>query len=866
MQIEKSASSSSLPTEGGFFSKPSRIKNFVSEVISKNYSFHLWRLLIQDKGNFRELKQALKPNKILEKILYLIPTILAIWFSSPWSGDFFYFWDQNIILNDKSLFFNGFHLFDGRFGFGLYGYFLILPLYSIFQGMTSNLPLGFTLQAIFIFNSAFFGIYFLIKQLTFDLTGKNLPKFKILAFVLGLLYLTNWDTLLNVLQIQLAQNYFWAFMHLYLYFWQKYLRFGKNLNLFFLLLTTFQLIISFAHPSQVLNFIFLNLVITGYTLFYQKLDFTRFIKASAVTFFAALPIFTQMLLSYQAISGAIYSSDTLSGDAGIRAWFLNDIARFSLPAILSLSYQWKAYIFNPNSNWSELVNDLETKSYVFAQKYFWLPWVNYLLILPVLYFILSPLVSKKTNLFIFNSTQKEQLSLTKKLNLKNTNLNSLDLEQNKNNLEIKNSGKAIKKLGPAYYLTFFWFICLGFLASFSGPLLDFWNILFRFVPNIFLFYRFLDHKFGITYLIVYFLLIATSFALIKNQKLQKTFLGIITLVSVLNTFVFWQKDYLSSYSRTTIPDEYNQVCNYLKNNSTRTIKYPYSLEYLQILELKSGQKQVSNDLFVSNCNHPVLVQRLVNTVADREINELYQNLVTKPEVFLNKAPIYGIDTLLIEKTFVPNARFYDSATQQEKDQVLGLLEKNYKDKLVFNGEKLLVYQFTKTPIFEMFDLSKNQDIIEGARNSVSQNFEIQKLSPTKYRLDIKLLSNQKDLVFKTTFADWQAKVLYPDKSYKILPHYKAFNYANGWSLDSIFCPDCNTENLIIEIELKPQKVFLYVTIISLLAIVFILTSDFLFIPKSHKINFLKNSTKVSTNHISKEIKNSNQKKKIHLFK
>jgi hypothetical protein len=760
------------------------------------------------RRNIKELREKVNKNKKIY-LINLIPLVLSLIYLYPFDGKFYYFWDQSILLSDKSSFWDGFYIFQERNGLGNLGYYIIFSFYSIFNLLFSPL-LGWYLQTISIVTVAFWGIFLLTSEieriaknywnkdggpekkkdktagLNFkleDTIKKYIPLLisnnysTILKILLATFYVVNLDTQLNVFRLQLAQNFFWSFIPLCSFLLMRILQKRNYLSWVGYGLSLLFLFISFSHPSQTLNYFFVSGVFVLLLIIFSKIKWERLIYVSVLNGLIFLPIFIQMVTSYNNISESIYTSGNFSEWEVVREWFSGQSDRFKTHNILSYNFSTEA--FNPiySIPWPDFIIAEQNRTH------------NNLSGNPIYYFNLSLLVLLVTSLFGYN----------------------------------------LLRFKRYLFVSYFWFLFIfsvAFMGMFEGVFNSLFNYLVKIVPQIFMFYRFLDQKFGSVF---YLFLITLLFVTVITQKnktvkiFYTSWIALIVFVTFLNFSVV--RPYSSPNNRAYIPEEYPQTCEKIKENSFRTLKFPYSKDYLNTVRLDDQTRIISNDFFLANCNHPIISVRTNGLQEEKEWRLMYKNLISNPEKFLDNLQEYSIDSLLVEKHFIPNHRFYDVGSEQEKNYLIKQIENNYQEKVILDNQYFTIYKFADASPLSLVGNDKNEERID-----------YQRISPTLYKLNIDNFNQDSKLLFKFDFnRNWALSTNYSPigiNSVNLFPQEEYDQSFNSWKLNykSIasnceprFCKknDDGSLDLNLTLFLNTQR---YFEIAGILSPIFILTT------------------------------------------
>ena len=246
-----------------------------------------------------------------------IPLLIALYIYNPFDNTLTFYWDQSYLLEDKNIFYNLFFFMQERFGFGAYGYYLNFIVYSIFSFIFGP-GKGMDITMILLIQSAFWGVYLLLKEIT---QAKN----KLIIYLLALLYVVSFETQLNVYRTVIAQNFLWGLLPLVLFLTIKVLRSNLIRWQIYLAIALFFFQVSFAHPTSVLNYSFVLSAVLVLSFFRSKISAAKIIRIITLNILVFFPILLQILLMNAEVSGFIYNSNNTFGGDYILSWF--DVAK-----------------------------------------------------------------------------------------------------------------------------------------------------------------------------------------------------------------------------------------------------------------------------------------------------------------------------------------------------------------------------------------------------------------------------------------------------------------------------------------------------------------------------------------------------------
>ena len=742
---------------------------------------------------FEKIKLFIIRFNLIKILALLFPIILALYLFNPFDNTINFYWDQSLVLQDKSVFTSSFYFFQERFGFGVYGYYLNFTVYSLFSFLFGP-EKGMDVAMILLIQAAFWGMYLFLKEIT-----QSPNKFNL--YLLSLIYIVSIETQLNVYRSVISQNFLWGLLPLAAYFTIKVIR---NKSLWWqvgLAITLFFFQVSFSHPTSVINYV----LIIGLTLLLYlvsgKISWNKLVRIIAINIIVFFPIFLQIALMNKEVSGYIYNSSNPFGGDFVLSWYELGKARFQLSNIFRFNYFLISQVNTDTFDNESLLRISDNKISQALSIYSQLNFIN----LGIFLIILMPIIGTKKGLLNFKNSLLKIWSTIKTI-FKTKIFKSNVGESTKNEskiLEVQERIETPKSVIIYTITTFSAFFGVATMAMFQGPLLQFFGLIFKFAPSVFLLYRYLDVKFGAVFLTLILLALASTQNILKSKK-TKQFVNIFLII--LNIFYlgfFSTKFYISPYSQLEIPKEYAQTCNYLKQNSLRTIKFPYSYDFLHFTEI-SGQKVLSNDVFNQNCDQPLLSFRTLQVNDELSIIKLYDLMITNPSSFQNQMQNLGIDTLVVDKKFVPNNNWYRIFSEEQKTSLIDQIDVNFKAQKVSENEYFRVYKFS--PV-QPFYISNG-------------TLEYQKYNPTEYKLKINNITSDTKLEFQYSFGNWS--ITDPNSKYllgnSLLANYKGRNYNNTWDIKfkdlELDCPESYCQkngdgsfNLNLTLWYRPQIIF-----------------------------------------------------------
>jgi hypothetical protein len=372
---------------------------------------------------------------------------------------------------------------------------------------------------------------------------------------------------------------------------------------------------------------------------------------------------------------------------------------------------------------------------------------------------------------------------------------------------------------------------IAVMAMFQGPLLQLFGLVYKVVPTVFLLYRYLDAKFGVVFILVILIAVAASQKIIQRKIVQQLITVFLILLNVFYLGFISTKFFVSPYSQLEIPSQYNDTCKFLKQNSFRTIKAPYSYDFLQFSQI-SERQVLSNDVFTQNCDHPIITTRSLSGDTEFSIINLYNSMQSNPEQFKKDIKYFGIDTLMVDKKFVPNKSWYRIYSEEQKQELISNLEVNFKENKILENEYFVVYKFQPVAAFELS----------------SGNLSYTKNTPTDYNLRINNINQDVDLEFQYAFSNWRITD-YSSKYFlgdNLFQHTKARGFNNKWSIKLTDlqnnCPanyctknSDGSYNLNLELWYQPQIVYqeiMIIFIVILLSYISISTYSHLYVKKN----------------------------------
>jgi|GEM_PF-4163285 hypothetical protein len=736
-----------------------------------------------NKINFPKIiKNIYTKNFWIKFAAIFIPILISIFLFNPFDNTLTFYWDQSYLLEDKNVFSNLFFFMQERFGFGAYGYYLNFIVYSTFSFIFGP-GKGMDITMILLIQSAFWGVYLLLKEIT---QANN----KLVIYLLALLYIVSFETQLNVYRTVIAQNFLWGLLPLVLFLTIKVLRSNLIRWQIYLAITLFFFQVSFAHPTSVVNYSLVLSAVLILSFFRNKISLAKIIRIIVLNILVFSPILIQILLMSSEVSGFIYNSNNTFGGDFILSWYELGKDRFNLSNILRLNYFLESQIRTDTFDGEYLLRLSNLK----INNAFNVYTLASILNLGLFAIIIFPLVQGRKI------------------------LNKLNNQASKNDLNIYS------------YSAFFAMFSIAIMAMFQGPLLQLFGLVYRIIPTVFLLYRYLDAKFGVVFILIILIAVAASQKIIQGKIVQQLITVFLILLNVLYLGFLSTKFYVSPYSQLEIPSQYNDTCEYLKNNSFRTIKVPYSYDFLQFSEI-SDRKVLSNDVFTQNCNHPIITTRSLSGDSEFSIINLYNSMQSNPEQFKKDINYLGIDTLMVDKKFVPNKSWYRIYSEEQKQELISNLEVNFKENNVFENEYFIIYEFESTSAFE----------IDSGELIPIKN------SPTDYSLQIKNISKDTNLEFQYAFSNWRITD-YSSKYFlgnNLFQHTKGRGFNNKWSIKltdlqnncpETYCTKNNdgSYNLNLELWYQPQIVYQEIMIIFiaiLLSYISISTYSHLYVKK-----------------------------------
>lgn len=703
--------------------------------------------------NFSGIIKLIRSNfNLLNLFKLLLPLVIALYLYNPFDNSLIFFWDQSIVLEDKDVFNSSFFMFQERSGFGVYGYYINFIINSVFNFVLGPAK-GMDISMILLMQAAFWGAYLFLKEITNSKHNWNI-------YLLALIYIVSLETQFNVYRTNLGQNFLWGMLPLAGYLTIKVIRHNSIKWQFGLAACLFFLQVSFAHPTSIINYSF----IIAFTLILlrikDKISFSKIIRLVWINIIIFLPILLQILLINKEVSGFIYNSTDAFGSNFILSWYELGRERFQLNNVFTLNYFLETQIRQVNFNQDYLLSVSDAKINGAFKFYS----ITSLFNLGIFAIILLPIFYIK-----------------------------------------KGVDAARQRVDVLIYVacTLGALFGIAIMSMFQGPLLQFFGVVYKIFPSVFLLYRYLDAKFGVIFLLLILMAVASSYKLIAQIKIKNIINVFLLIISISYLGFFASKFYSSPYGQLEIPVEYSDTCNFLKQNSIRTIKFPYSFDVLHFTEI-SGQKVLSNDVFNQNCNHPIVSIRTLHPDDEVTITNLYNLMVTDPEAFKKEIQNFSIDTLVVDKNFVPNNNWYRIFSDEQKVQLLTFIETNFSENKVLENQYFRVYKFAKTsPLY----ISTGQ-------------IEYQKYNPTWYNLNIKNLDKDAILEFQYNYANWNisdlnSKVTLGDS---IFQHSKGRGFNNTWQLDyqnlkqncqPSYCKINDNGSLDLNLQLwyKPQIIY-----------------------------------------------------------
>lgn len=786
---------------------------------------------------FPSIKNSSLRNIILKIIPFLIPLGIALYLYNPFDNVFSFYWDQTILLQDKSIFTSSFYLFQERFGFGVYGYYINYIVYSIFN-LIFGPEKGIDIMMIALVQTAFWGTFLFIKEIT-----RNISNFNV--YLVALIYIISIEAQMNVYRTIIGQNFLWGFLPLTCYFTLKVIKENSIKWKFALAFTLLFLQVSFAHPTSIINYALVIGLTMLLSIVSTKFNLSKIIKIAVINIFVFLPILFQILLVNREVAGFIYNSSNAFSEGFVLSWYELGVGRFELRNILRLDYFLESQIRSETFNQESLVRIANTQISDIFNIYSWLSFINLgffiIIFLPILQFgnIFSKSLKQKLvspnkklsikyflkyftnlnfNFFKPNNKKKEKLLLAKnKLQAKlgddkiiNKEVYTIGIFE-KGILENENN-KAVLTYTITALIAM---LGVGILAMFQGPLLQLFGLIFKIVPSVFLLYRYLDAKFGVIFILFILLAISAAYNVIKSKKVKIAINVFLIFINIFYLGFFSTKYFISPYSQVEIPSEYSETCTYLKNNSFRTIKFPYSYDFLHFTNV-SDKQVLSNDIFNQNCEHSLLSIRTLPSGDETEIIKIYDLMVTSPDQFKQRMVDLSIDTIIVDKQFIPNYSWYRISTESEKSTLINQIDTNYSQNKAYENKYFAVYEFKPASPFYLSN----------------GNIAFNKANSTHYDLKINNITSDTTLEFQYTFGSWNltkpnTKYLLPDN---LFSHYKGRGFNNSWSINysslNQNCPNSYCQknedgsyNLSLQLWYKPQVIFeefmiIYIVILS----------------------------------------------------
>jgi hypothetical protein len=491
------------------------------------------------------------------------------------------------------------------------------------------------------------------------------------------------------------------------------------------------------------------------------------------------------------VSGFIYNSNNTFGGDYILSWYELGKDRFNLSNILRLNYFLESQIRTDTFDGEYLLRLSNLK----INNAFNVYTLASILNLGLFAIIIFPLVQGRKI------------------------LNKINDQANKNDLNIYS------------YSAFFAMFSIAVMAMFQGPLLQLFGLVYKVVPTVFLLYRYLDAKFGVVFILVILIAVAASQKIIQRKIVQQLITVFLILLNVFYLGFISTKFFVSPYSQLEIPSQYNDTCKFLKQNSFRTIKAPYSYDFLQFSQI-SERQVLSNDVFTQNCDHPIITTRSLSGDTEFSIINLYNSMQSNPEQFKKDIKYFGIDTLMVDKKFVPNKSWYRIYSEEQKQELISNLEVNFKENKILENEYFVVYKFQPVAAFELS----------------SGNLSYTKNTPTDYNLRINNINQDVDLEFQYAFSNWRITD-YSSKYFlgdNLFQHTKARGFNNKWSIKLTDlqnnCPanyctknSDGSYNLNLELWYQPQIVYqeiMIIFIVILLSYISISTYSHLYVKKN----------------------------------
>jgi len=707
------------------------------------------------------IKNIYTKDFLIKLIAIFLPLLISLYIYNPFDNILTFYWDQSYLLEDKTIFSNLFFFVQERYGFGVYGYYLNFIVYSLFSFIFGPAK-GMDITMLLLVQSAFWGVYFLLKEIT---QSSN----KLVIYLLALLYIVSFETQLNIYRTVIAQNFLWGLLPLVSFLTIKVFKSNLIRWQIYLVLALFFFQVSFAHPTSVINYSLVLSAVLLLSYFRNKFSLSKIIRVIIINIIVFSPILIQMLLMSSEVSGFIYNSNNSFGGDFILSWYELGKDRFDLSNILRLNYF--------------LESQVRTDTYD----------GEYLLRLSNLK------INNAFNVYSFASI----------LNLGLFAVIILPLIQDRKILGKINRVTSKNDLNTYSYATFFAMFCVAIMAMFQGPLLQLFGLIYRIVPTIFLLYRYLDAKFGVVFILAILIAFAASQKIIQGKIIQQFIVFFLILLNVFYLGFLSTKFYVSPYSQLEVPSEYNDTCKFLKQNSFRAIKFPYSYDFLQFSKI-SDRQVLSNDIFTQNCDHPIITTRSLSGDTEYSIINLYNSMQSNPEVFKKDIKYLGIDTLVVDKKFIPNKSWYRIYSDDQKSTLISNLESNFNEYKILENEYFVVYKFQSVGAFELS----------------SGNLSYTKYTPTDYNLRINNINQDVDLEFQYAFSSWRIT----DSSSKyflgdnLFQHTKSRGYNNKWSIKFTDlqnnCPAsyCSKNsdgsyNLNLELWYQPQILYQEIMII-----------------------------------------------------
>lgn len=737
-----------------------------------------------NKINFPKIiKKLYKKDFWIKFIAIFIPLLIALYIYNPFDNILTFYWDQSYLLEDKSIFYNLFFFVQERYGFGAYGYYLNFIVYSLFSFIFGPAK-GMDVTMLILVQSAFWGGYLLLKEIT---QSSN----KLVIYLLALLYIVSFETQLNIYRTVIAQNFLWGLLPLVSFLTIKVIKSNLIRWQIYLAIALFFFQVSFAHPTSVINYSLVLSAVLFLSFFRTKISISKIIRILMINIIVFAPILIQILLMNSEVSGFIYNSNNSFGGDFILSWYELGKDRFNLSNILRLNYFLESQIRTDTFDGEYLLRLSNLKINNAFNVYNLASILN----LGLFAIIIFPLVQGRKM------------------------LNKINDKATKNDLNIYS------------YSAFFAMFSIAIMAMFQGPLLQLFGLVYKIVPTVFLLYRYLDAKFGVVFILVILIAVAASQKIIQGKLAQQLITVFLILLNVFYLGFLSTKFYVSPYSQLEIPSQYNDTCKFLKQNAFRTIKFPYSYDFLQFSEI-SDRKVLSNDVFTQNCDHPIITTRSLSGDTEYSIINLFNSMQSNPEQFKTDIKYFGIDTLMVDKKFVPNKSWYRIYSEEQKKELITNLENNFKENKILENDYFVVYKFQSVRAFELS----------------SGSLSYTKNTPTDYNLRINNINKDVDLEFQYSFSSWRitdysSKYLLGDN---IFQHTKSRGYNNKWSIKltdlqnncpASYCTKNNdgSYNLNLELWYQPQILYQEIMIIFitiLLSYISVTTYSHLYVKKN----------------------------------